>query len=119
MAPLGPGRIFWAVYPGDRGDGKKRPMIVATRRVDIATTGMVFAVVCSTQFGEPLGPEEVRLPSEPNGRCVTGFREDTVAVCDWTVNLPVSEVRETGGLVPASLIREIFAKIGILFVPER
>ncbi len=117
--PLLPGRIFWSVYPGDRGDGKKRPMIVATRRVDLMRTGQVVVVVCSTAFAEPLLPEEVRLPFEPDGRCVTKLRQDTVAVCDWVATLPVAEIRETGELVPADLLREIFAKAGITYVPER
>jgi hypothetical protein len=39
MDPLHPGRIFWAVYPGERGDEKERPMIVTTRRTDLVRTG--------------------------------------------------------------------------------
>ena len=119
MVPLGPGRIFWAIDLGRRGDGKTRPMIVATRRVDIIRSGLVFAVVCSTDFAEPLLPEEVRLPFEAEGRCVTKLRKDTVAVCDWTVTLPTDSIEETGGLVPAYLLREIFEKAGIAFTPER
>ena len=46
-------------------------MIVATRRVDLLRTGILVAVVCSTDFTEPLEPIEVRLPSHPDGRCVT------------------------------------------------
>jgi mRNA-degrading endonuclease toxin of MazEF toxin-antitoxin module len=119
MAPLGPGRIVWAVYPGDRGDGKRRPMIVASRRQDIVRTGQVFAVVCSTQFGEPPGPNEVLLPSDAERPCVTQLRQPTVAVCDWTTPLPVREIQETAGLVPTGLLREICKKAGILLAPER
>jgi hypothetical protein len=119
MSALGPGRIFWAVYPGDRGEGKKRPMIVATRRVDILWTGTLIAVVCSTDFSEPLVPNEVRLPSHPEGRCVTQLRQDTVAVCDWTAEFVASEVHETGGLVPAHLLREICQRAGLLYPYER
>jgi mRNA-degrading endonuclease toxin of MazEF toxin-antitoxin module len=118
--PLGPGRIFWAVYPGDRGDGKTRPMIVVSRRVDILRTGQVVAVVCSTSFQEPLKADvEVRLPSDPAGHCGTRLREDTVAVCDWTVELPASAIGETGGLVPISTLREICRLAGIPLTPER
>ena len=119
MAPLGPGRIFWAVYPGGRGTGKERPMIVTTRRADIIRTRQVFAVVCSTDFREPVGPDEVRLPFDPQGRCITKLKQDTVAVCIWTTPLPVEQIRMTSGLVPTALLREICEKAGITYLPER
>jgi mRNA-degrading endonuclease toxin of MazEF toxin-antitoxin module len=119
MNALGPGRIFWAVYPGDRGDGKKRPMIAASRRVDINRTGRVVAVVCSTEFGEPPEPSEVPLPFDRERRCVTQLTRETVAVCDWTAELDVSAVHETGGLVPAALLREICRRAGLTFPVER
>lgn len=118
--PLGPGRIVWAVYPGDRGDGKMRPMIVASRRTDIMRTGQFLAVVCSTSFHEPLVEGvEVRLPSDPEGKCCTRLKEDTVAVCDWIVSLDEDEISETGGLVPIALLREICRLAGIVLPPER
>ena len=94
-------------------------MIIATRRADILRTGSVFAVVCSTSFGEPLEPVEVRLPSDPEGRCIARLRENTVAVCDWTTEFPAAEIRETGGLVPAHLLREICRLAGLAFPHER
>ena len=119
MTPLGPGRIFWAAYPGERGAGKERPMIVTSCRRDILRTGEVFAVVCSTTFTEPLEANEVRLPSHPAGRCITQLRVDTVAVCNWTTPFAVDQIHKTGGLVPSSLLREICQKAGITVVPER
>ncbi len=119
MDPLGPGRIFWGVYPGDRGDGKTRPKIVASRRTEILRTGSLIAVVCSTRFGDPLEPMEVRLPADPEGRSITRLREDTVAVCDWTTEFAASDIRETGGLVPAPLLREICRLSGLPFPSER
>ena len=121
MVPLAPGRIFWAVYPGDRGDNKKRPMIVVTRRTDIIRTGEVFAVVCSTTFDEPIGPGEVRLPFAAEGRCVSKLSMDTVAVCDWTTTYSVEAIGEhdVGGLVPTHLLKEICVKAGLLFPSER
>src|SRR4051812_12076416 len=107
MAPLGLGRIFWAVYPGDRGAGKERPMIIMSRQPDIKRTRQVFAVVCSTTFKEPIEPSEVRLPFDPEGRGLTRLREDTVAVCDWTTLFPVDLIQRTGGRVPIDLLRQI------------
>ena len=94
MSPLGPGRIFWAAFPGARGAGKKRPMIIASRRTDILRTARLVAVVCSTDFDEPLLPTEVLLPSHPEGLCRTELRHATVAVCDWTRNSTRSRSRK-------------------------
>jgi mRNA-degrading endonuclease toxin of MazEF toxin-antitoxin module len=119
MSAIGPGRIFWAVYPGERGEGKKRPMITASRRVDINRTGKLIAVVCSTDFTEPLEPTEVLLPSDPEGRCVTQLARETVAVCDWTTEFDASEIQETGGLVPGELMREICRLASLNYPTER
>jgi mRNA-degrading endonuclease toxin of MazEF toxin-antitoxin module len=119
MSPLGPGRIFWAAFPGARGAGKKRPMIIASRRTDILRTGRLVAVVCSTDFEEPLLPTEVLLPSDPEGLCRTELRHATVAVCDWTVQFDALEIKETGGLVPAELLRKICAMAGLAYPAER
>jgi hypothetical protein len=94
-------------------------MIVASRRVDIVRTGQVFAVVRSTDIREPIGPDEVRLPSDPEGRGVTKLRQDTVAVCNWTTPFPVDQIARTGGLVPTALLREICEKAGVTYKPER
>lgn len=119
MSALGPGRIFWAVYPGGRGERKKRPMITVSRRVEIRRTGKLVAIVCSTEFTEPLEPNEVLLPSEPERRCVTQLAKATVAVCDWTTEFNVSDIHETGGLVPAELLRDICRRAGLSYPVER
>ena len=50
---------MWAVAPSGRGEGKKRPLIIATRRVDILKGSKIAAIGCSTEFREPLTPSEV------------------------------------------------------------
>ena len=120
MSPLGPGRIFWAAFPGARGAGKKRRMIIASRRTDILRTARLVAVVCSTDFDEPLLPTEVLLPSHPEGLCRTELRHATVAVCDWILQFPTPpQIKETGGLVPAELLRQICALAGLAYPAER
>jgi hypothetical protein len=116
--PIGPGRIVWAVAPSGRGEGKKRPLIIATRRVDILKGSAIAAVGCSTEFGEPLEPVEIRLPFDPEGKGITGLRQDTVAVCDWVETFPPGTDFETGGMVPG-LLRTIFETAGIVVPPER
>jgi len=119
--PLRPGIIVWAVYPGDRGDGKRRPMIVATGRKDLLKNQRFTAVVCSTDFVDPVRADEVLLPSNRDGLCETELRQPTVAVCNWRVNLSVAEVEVTdvGGFVKGEILREVFAKAGIILPSER
>lgn len=81
--PLRPGIIIWAVYPGNRGDGKTRPMIVATSRRDLLREGRFTAVVCSTQFEEPIRDDEVLLPFDAERQCESELRQPTVAICGW------------------------------------
>jgi hypothetical protein len=117
--PIGPGRIVWAVAPSGRGEGKKRPLIIATRRVDILKGSKIAVIGCSTEFDEPLTPSEVRLPYHPEGKVVTGLRQATVAVCDWIEEFPPGSEFETGGMVPGALQRLIFETAGIVVPPER
>lgn len=110
---------MWAVAPSGRGEGKKRPLIIATRREDILKGSNMAAIGCSTEFGEPLAPAEIRLPFDPEGKNVTGLREATVAVCDWIEVFPSGTKFETGGMVPGDLQRVIFTTAGIVVPPER
>ncbi len=119
MEPLHPGRIIWHVAPGDRGSGKTRPMVVTTRRIDIVRGKPIVAVVCSTHFREPPEPNEILIPSDPEGAVVTRLREKTVAVCDWLVTLQSDEIKETGGMVHSALLREICSKAAIPLPFER
>ena len=119
LQPISPGRIVWAVAPSSRGGGKKRPFIVATRRVDILKGSNILAIGCSTVCSEPHMPIEIRLPSKPDGKCITGLKQDTVAVCDWIEAFSSGIVFEMGGIVPGDLLRLIFKTAGILLPPER
>ena len=121
MIPLGVGRVIWAVYPGKRGEGKRRPMVVLTSRNDIVRTGRAFVVICSTSFDLPIKPDEVLLPSQVDARCVTKLPSPTVAVCNWTdiVHVAGLSVQDVGGLVPTDLVKIICAKIGKPFQSDR
>ena len=119
MHPINPGRIVWAVAPSGRGEGKTRPLIIATRRVDILKGSPIAASGCSTSFAEPLGPTEILLPSDPAGRGVTSLRSPTIAVCDWIEEFAPGTRFETAGMVPGALLRSIFETAGISVPPER
>ena len=120
MDALGPGRIIWAVFPGRRGGGKLRPMVVASRCRDIVRDKTLFAVVCTTDFvADDLLPREIEIPSQEDGRCLSRLRHRTVASCDWTTTLPVEDVHDTAGSVSGAMLRDICQKADIPFPHER
>lgn len=110
---------MWAVAPSGRGEGKKWPLIIATRRVDILEGSEIAAIGCSTEFDEPLTPSEVPLPYDPEGKVVTSLRQAKVAVCNWIEEFPPGSEFETGGMVSGALLRLIFETAGIVVPPER
>lgn len=122
MVALGFGRVIWAVYPGARGGGKPRPMILLTPRPEIARTGRSLAVACSTDFAEPLRDNEVLIPTYADSRhCPTGLRSRTVAICNWIDEVTVAKIRpeDRGGLVPRDVMKAICDKIGIPLSSDR
>ncbi len=94
-------------------------MIVATGLRDILQHRRFTAIVCSSDFAEPVQADEILLPFALDGRCDTELRQPTVAVCNWTANLSVKEIIEVGGFVKGEIRREVFTKAGIILVPER
>ncbi|MEO6810907.1 MAG: hypothetical protein ABI353_17485 [Isosphaeraceae bacterium] len=119
MGLIHPGRIVWAVAPSGRGEGKRRPFIIATRRTDIQRSEPIITIGCSTRFVEPLLPKEIRIPFDPEGKGLTGLRTECVAVCDWLEQFPPRTEFETGGMVPAQLLKLIFKAAGITYTAER
>ena len=94
-------------------------MIVATGRIDILRKQTFTAIVCSTEFREPVQDDEVLLPSNPDGSSETGFRHPTVAVCNWRANLSITEVKAVGDFIKGEVLREVLAKAGIALPSER
>ena len=85
---------------------------------DILRGSPIVAVVCSTKFSDPLLPFEIPLPSDPDGRCGTGLRDETVAVCNWIIELNQGSTRETGGIVGLELF-DLTCRTAGLAVPPR
>ena len=116
MVTLDIGRIIWAVCPGTRGKGKRRPMVILTSTAEIERTGLAFVVVCSSKFTEPVRDDEVLLPGGIGvNRSITKLKKPTVAICGWKRLIPVGGIRpeDYGGVVPTHLVIEIYRKIGI------
>lgn len=90
---------------------KRRPAVVLSDGQDITADGRVVAVAISSTFTEPLPPEQVELPWEPQGRAVTGFRRRCVAVCRWAIDVAADDVEPTPGHVPPAIMRQIIEQV--------
>ena len=100
--------------------GSAVPMIVATRRGDINRTGRLVARGLFDVDRRPARPDGSPAPLPPRGRaCATRLRVPTIAVCDRTASFSAAEIAETGGIVGASILKEICEKAGIAFPLER
>ena len=63
-------------------------MMIASPVKDINSGKPLVMVVCSTiKEDQILLPDEIELPSDAEGKCVTRLKERTVAVCNWVIKL--------------------------------
>jgi PemK-like, MazF-like toxin of type II toxin-antitoxin system len=104
---LEPGRIISAWVKDHNGHEKRRPAVVMTPMSDIASGRPVFAFAISTKFTQPLPPNQVFLPADPDGVQGTLLEKDSVAVCDWHVVVDQGDILKVAGKVPANQLRII------------
>jgi mRNA-degrading endonuclease toxin of MazEF toxin-antitoxin module len=111
-SPLSQGQIVWVTVPDPRGGNpKSRPAVIVTAAADIGTTGEVQVAAVTTMIGQAPFAETVELPSDAAGHPQTKLKKPCEVVCSWIVSVPVTDVRDTGGVVPSDLLAEILAKV--------
>ena len=121
MILLETARIIGAVAPPERGEGKRRPMVVTSTWPEIRESKLVAVICCSTNFYKPPREIEVPLGFKSDGRCVTKLREPTAAICDWKATIELADLgpNDAAGRVDTDLFREICAKAGVPLRPRR
>jgi len=105
------GQVCSALISPGRGNPKLRPVILVTPTPEIAAGEPIVAIAVSTTFTEPLSPDQIELPWERNGRCITGLSKRSVAVCTWLMKIRASDIREIRGCVPPRALRRILERI--------
>ena len=105
------GHVCTAEIKAERGPTKMRPVVVVSMDDEISRDDFVRVVAVSTSFNEPLSADQVELPWERTGRCVTGLTRRSVAVCTWLDKLPRSSIRELKGFVPAPILLRILQRL--------
>jgi len=105
------GRIVWVEVPDLQGrNPKKRPAVIISADKDIRPDGEVEIVCITTEIGRSPPEECVALPWHRAGHPRTKLKEESEAVCTWNLMIPVSAIREFGGLIPLPIYLSILQK---------
>ena len=106
------GQIVWATVPDSHGgNAKARPAVIVTATADIRDASDVQLAAITTLTGQAPFAETVELPSSPAGHPQTKLKKPCEVVCSWVVSVPVANLRDSGGSVPADILAEILAKV--------
>ena len=100
-ADLRQGRIVWVELLDPQGrNPKARPAVILTPTPEIREDGQIVVAAITTQF-ENAPPEiSVELPWHADGHPRTKLNRRNAVVCSWLVTIPVSAIRNFGGIVP-------------------
>lgn len=114
MPNLCQGRLVWVEVTGLDGQMKRRPVVITTPDVDIASATELTGIACShsAAFRTPRPPDYIEIPFHPTGRCRSKLTKATIAICHWTVSLPKAVVealpdRFVGGVISPNLVRRM------------
>jgi mRNA-degrading endonuclease toxin of MazEF toxin-antitoxin module len=111
------GQIVWAELADANGDRKVRPAVVVTPTDRITPSGPLDVVAITSRLSQPLPDDHVLLPWDPRGHPRTGLNRKCAAVCSWVSRIAVGDIQSQAGLVPASVLVVILAKLAALPPP--
>src|SRR4051794_13099996 len=104
-SPLAQGRIVWVTVPDPRGGNPKaRPGVIVTPTAQISPGGTVVVAAVTTLLGQAPFAETVELPSDPAGHPQTRLKRPSEVVCTWLIEVPVADVRDSGGFLPPDVL---------------
>jgi mRNA-degrading endonuclease toxin of MazEF toxin-antitoxin module len=105
------GSVVWAELEDANGFRKNRPAVVVTSSADIASEKALRVVAITTRLEKPLPKDHLLLPWDPQGKARSGLRRKCAAVASWQAHIPVEDVKQVVGMLPASMIAELLAKM--------
>ncbi len=106
------GRIVWVTIADPRGgNAKARPAVILSATNSIVAGGLVEIAAITTLIGEAPFSETVELPFLSSGHSDTKLKKPCEVVCTWVKSVPVSDIKDSGGFVPADVLAEILAKV--------
>jgi mRNA-degrading endonuclease toxin of MazEF toxin-antitoxin module len=114
-SPLAQGRIVRVTIRDSQGGTvKTRPAVVVTSTSEVAAADVVVVAAITTDLGRARSSETVELPWHPDGHPQTRLKKPSEVVCSWIAAIPVTDLHDTGGVVPRDLLSELLEKVGRL-----
>jgi mRNA-degrading endonuclease toxin of MazEF toxin-antitoxin module len=111
------GSVVWVELADANGFHKVRPAVVVSATADIVAGQPVRVVAITTRLPTPLPDDHVLLPWDRQGKARSGLRRKCAAVATWLAEIPLSDVRDTVGLLPSAVIAEVLARVLAVLPP--
>ncbi len=115
--PAVTGRIIWAEIADANGIRKLRPAVIVTPADRLTPTGPFDVVAVTSRLPQRLPNDHVVLPWHPRGHPRTGLNRRCAAVCSWVARIAEAGVQDVAGIVPASVLAIILARIAAASSP--
>lgn len=94
----------------ERGGNHKDRRVVLVADFDDADP-TAFAVAITSQFGQPLRADMVRLSFHRQGKCGSSLTKDSVAVCNWFIVVASEDIRDKTGFVTSKQLVQILERV--------
>lgn|SRR5262245_55967157 len=115
MSPrLATGRIVWAQIADANGYRKLRPAVIVTATEQLSTDKPIDVVAVTSRLVDLLPDDHVLLPWHRQGHPRTRLNRRCAAVATWLTRIADSDIEDTAGIVPSSVMAEILARIAAL-----
>lgn len=104
------GSIVRALVPDPRGfNSKERPVLIITATDEILLDNVILGLAITTSFGDPIPDNMIPIPWASKGPVRTGLRKRSAVVCNWAVELQISNVISLEGFLPLEDLQKVIA----------
>src|SRR4051812_26341048 len=107
ISKLRRGTIIWTEIADHNGFRKKRPAIIWTPTEEIRNDEPLVLIAITSTFSDPPSDDHVPIPWKNGGHPRTGLNRRNAAVVTWFAEVPVAEIIEISGEVPAKQMKQI------------
>jgi PemK-like, MazF-like toxin of type II toxin-antitoxin system len=111
------GSVVWAELADANGFRKVRPAVIISPTADVLVGKPLRVAAITTRLPDPLPQDYVLLPWDRQGKARSGLRRKCAAVATWLAEIPVKDVQQVVGVLPATAVGELLAKIAARLPP--
>jgi hypothetical protein len=107
--------IIASQVPDQNGVNPKDRRVVLVRDFH-DTDATAYGVAVTGTFDYPIPPTSISLPFHRQGRCNTGLRKESVAVCNWFVVVAAQDILNRSGFTPTPQLVAILGLVQAVMV---